>query len=90
LEQVLRSIVSKTGVVDQANDNGPERLQEATPPPSNTNLSMGASYHPQDILNTTYTVQADTLANVGPLDDTVDGMGIITFADEVASGYFGL
>lgn len=30
------------------------------------------------------------LANTGPVDDTVDGMGVITFADEVASGYFGL
>lgn len=30
------------------------------------------------------------LASNGQLNDTVDGMGIITFADEVASGYFGL
>ena len=30
------------------------------------------------------------VASNGQLNDTVDGMGVITFADEVASGYFGL
>ena len=87
---MLRSVVSKTGLFGQAADIAPERLQESTPPLSSSNLPMGATHKQKDGPSTTYATGADKLASNGHLNDTVDGMCIITFADEVASGYFGL
>ena len=87
---MLRSVVSKAGIAGQANDVVPERLQENTPPLSGSNLSVGASYNHKGGPSTTYPIGADMVANNWQLNDTVDGMGVITFADEVASRYFGL
>ncbi len=80
---MLRTIATKN---DQSSENVTERVQAVTPPQSATNVSPDTS---KDSLNPSYTIRADMLANIGPLEDTVDGMGVITFADEDASGYFG-
>ncbi len=87
---MVRSVVSKPGLVGQAPDVAPERLQESTPPLSCSNPSMGVTSSQKNGSSTTYIIGADMLSCNGQLNDTVDGMGIITFADEVGSGYFGL
>ena len=86
---MLRSVVAKTGQTDQASATAASRLQRTTPPDSATDLPTEVINDPKDVNDAEYTIAIDLPANVGPLEDTVDGMGVITFADEVASGYFG-
>jgi hypothetical protein len=54
-------------------------------PTYNVDFGMPANGRPDNLTNNC------ALNYTGaPLGDTVDGMGVITFSDEVASGYFGL
>ena len=90
MEQMLRSVVSKPGSADHATNIAPERLQDDTPQVISSNLTTGANHNQRGGMSTTHTIGANVSANNVQYNDTVDGMGIITFADEVASGYFGL
>ena len=111
LEQMLRSIITKTDLQSNQPSGELEHFQEPLSPSSSANVSAGASNQPAGVLDPLYNIGLDMLANtdslaqnirsdipmndgwlnyaVAPLRDTVDGMGVITFGNEAAFGYFG-
>lgn len=62
--------------------NGP--LQHDTPPHSRASLPRDERTEPREDVNV-----AELPLASNAVDDTVDGMGVITFADEFTSRFFG-
>ena len=75
---------------DQTLYRDTEQQQGATPPLSTTNGSIETSENRRILGRPGDALSPQVLAGMSNTGDTVDGMGVITFADEAASGYFGL
>ncbi|KAK5673854.1 hypothetical protein LTR17_027842, partial [Elasticomyces elasticus] len=70
-------------------DAMPDFLRENAPPTSNPDLSRTAANGHPNGQGLPIGIEDGVFAENATLDDTVDGMAVITFADEVGSGYFG-
>ena len=81
LEDLLGSVVSKVGLGPEAANHS---LQHNTPPHSRASLPVDDSSEPREDVNV-----AELPFTSNAMGDTVDGMGVVTFADEVTSRYFG-
>ncbi len=91
LEQALRSVVSGAPrIAPSTGDSMPDFLRENAPPISNPDLSRTTMNGHQNGQGLPIGIEDGVFAENATLDDTVDGMAVITFADEVGSGYFGM
>lgn len=82
---MLRTIIAK----GDPPINSPAHHEAATPPTSTPTLSGGELPDSTSAVDPCYNTGIKFATSTSALDDTVDGMGVITFADEVTSGFFG-
>ena len=88
LESLLGSVISQTtsNIRIQSGFNSASHLTDSDQPADNALLN-GFVVGTGSLRSDKTLTQTHTNSDIA--DDTVDGMGIITFADEFASGYFG-
>jgi len=85
MEKLLHSVVGKIDLRDHGDvvvpATAPERLQTVTTPQR--------AMVPGTDTDTIYADTNELALEANLQDDTVDGMGVITFSDELSSAYFG-